>query len=173
MVEIEGVEYLHRHQDNSPDRFPEQELNALRSAVQGVPDEIFHETTKGDEVPLDSEVASRLEDYITGDGVEYELWSRFGRSVDLYNPARNIAVEIEKTEKKLVWKNLIKFSRGLDQESDERIDFGCVIVPVNYPGGGNIFSHATNALEFASPVISIQDVVVIGYRDPRSGYSAD
>lgn len=136
MVEIQEIEHLHRHRDSSSNRFPEQDLGALKSAVQDVPDEIFHETTKGDEVLLDSEIASRLDDYITGDGEEYELWNRFGHSVDLYNPDRNIAVEIEKTEKKLIWKNLIKFSRGPEQESDKRIDFGCVIVPVNYPGGG-------------------------------------
>jgi aromatic ring-opening dioxygenase LigB subunit len=173
MVRIEGVAHLHEHQDSSSTHFPEQELKKIKSSVRKVGDDIFHETVKGEEVPLDSEVASKLEDYVTGDGEEYELWDRFGRSVDLYNPDRNIAVEIEKTEKKLIWKNLIKFSRGPEQEADERIDFGCVIVPVNYPGGGNVFSHAANALEFTSPLIPIQDIVIIGYRDPRNSYSAE
>jgi len=31
--------------------------------------------------------------------MEYEVWDKFRRSVDLYNPNKRIAVEIEKIEK--------------------------------------------------------------------------
>jgi len=102
--------------------------------------------------------------------MEYKVWDKFRRSVDLYNPNKRIAVEIEKIKKKLIWKNLIKFSRGPEQDSDDCIDFGCIIVPTNYLGGGNIFRHAANALRFTSPLIDIEDIVIIRYQDPRDAY---
>jgi hypothetical protein len=172
MVDVEALACLHESREGDSGRFPEDELDKLTSAVEAVDESTFHDTRKGREVNFDREIASSLNGYVSGPNTEYQLWRDFKMSVDLYNPDSQIAVEIEKTEKKLVWKNLIKFSRGKTHESDGQIEFGCIIVPVNYPGGGNIFRHATNALEFTSPLIPIQDVVVVGYRDPRDDYSA-
>lgn len=172
MVDVEGRRYLHEFREGDSGRFPEDELDKLTSAVEAVDESTFHDTRKGREVDLDREIAASLDEYVSGPNTEYQLWRDFKMSVDLYNPDSQIAVEIEKTEKKLVWKNLIKFSRGKHHDSDKEIDFGCIVVPVNYPGGGNIFRHATNAMEFASPLISIRDVVIVGYRDPRDDYSA-
>lgn len=171
MVNVEGVACLHEFRKGGTVCFPEDELNKLKSAIEAVDADIFHDTPKGEQVPLDSHIASGLDEYLSDEQTEYQLWDKFGLSVDLYNPEKHIAVEIEKTEQKWVWKNLIKFSRGMEQDTDKQVDFGCIIVPVNYPGGGNIFSHAKNALEFTSPLIPIQDVLIIGYRDPRDRYS--
>lgn len=173
MVDIEEVAYLHEYQERNPGCFPEKELDKITSAIESVSESVFHETPKRREVPLDPAIASHLGGYVSGRNTEYRLWSDFDYSVDIYNPDERIAVEIEKTERKLVWKNLIKFSRGPEQDSDERVDFGCIVVPVNYPGGGNVFRHAENALEFTSPLIPVRDVVIIGYRDPRDSYSVE
>jgi len=54
-----------------------------------------------------------------------------GYKVDIYHPKRKIAIEIEKTEVKNVWKDLIKFSLG---NRKGLIKHGVLIVPKEYKG---------------------------------------
>jgi len=166
MVSVIGSRALHEYSNNSPGDFPESELSKLRSAIEAVEDSVFLEAESGSEVPLDEELASHLDSYAPGGKTEHQLWDNSNHSVDLYNPNAKIAVEIEKTEQKNIWKNLIKFSRG----KEGGIDYGCVVVPDNYStsrGERDLFAHAQHALRFTSPLIPINDIVVIGYHDPR------
>lgn len=54
-----------------------------------------------------------------------------GYKVDIYHPKQKIAIEIEKTEVKNVWKDLIKFSLG---NRKGLIKHGVLIVPKEYKG---------------------------------------
>lgn len=167
MVEVVGTKFLHEYREDTNRHFPEEELSKLKSAIETVNDDIFIESGSGDEIKLDEKMASRLDKYASGQKTEYQLWEDSNHSVDLYNPDKRIAVEIEKTEQKNIWKDLIKFSRG----SDDQIEYGCAILPENYrvsDRNHNIFRHAQRALKFTSPLMPVQDVVLIGYRDPRS-----
>jgi len=166
MVSVVGVRFLHEYRDDTTEHFPETELSKLRSAIEAVEDSVFLETESQSEVPLDEEMASRLDSYAPGGMTEHQLWDNSSHSVDLYDPNGKIAVEVEKTEQKNIWKNLIKFSRG----KEGGIDHGCVVVPVNYTtsrGERDLFAHAQRALKFTSPLIPIGDIAVIGYYDPR------
>lgn len=170
MVEIVDEKHLHEYRGGDQERFPSEELSNIKSAIETVDDSIFLETESGQEIPFDDEVATHLDLYSSGGTTEHRLWRNSNHSVDLYNPDRKIAVEIEKTEKKNIWKNLIKFSRGSVGEYERQIEYGCVVVPVNYSTTRkdyNIFRHAQRALKFTSPIMHVEDVVVIGYRDPR------
>jgi len=141
------------------------ELSKLKSAVEAVEDDVFLET-ESSQIRLDEEMASHLDSYAPEGKTEHRLWDESKHSVDLYNPGEKIAVEIEKTEQKNIWKNLIKFSRG----NEVGIDYGCVVVPENYSTSRrerNLFTHAQRALNFTSPLIPIHDIAVIGYHDPR------
>lgn len=165
MVSVVGVRFLHEYGDDTTRRFPETELSELRFAIESVDDGVFLETERGGEVGLDEEIASHLNSYAPEGKTEHHLWADSNHSVDLYNSSEKIAVEIEKTEQKNIWKNLIKFSRG----NEGGINYGCVVVPENYStsrGERDLFSHAQRALEFTSPLIPIDDIAVIGYHDP-------
>ena len=166
MVSIAGVRCLHEYRDEGTRQFPEAELARLKSAIEAVEASEFIETESGNEVGLDDELATRLDEYAPDGKTEHQLWDASKHSVDLYNPNEKIAVEVEKTEQKNVWKNLIKFSRG----DAGKIDYGCVVVPENYTttrGDRDLFAHAKRALKFTSPLIPIDDIAVIGYHDPR------
>lgn len=166
MVSVAGVRYLNEYRDDDTRRFPEPELSKLKSAIEAVEDDVFLETDSNGEVSLDTSMASHLDSYAPEGKTEHQLWDESKHSVDLYNPAERIAVEIEKTEQKNIWKNLIKFSRG----GKSGIDYGCVVVPENYStsrSDRNLFAHAQRALEFTSPLIPTNDIVIIGYHDPR------
>ncbi|MFP9192148.1 hypothetical protein ACLI4Q_10895 [Natrialbaceae archaeon A-CW1-1] len=166
MVSVVGVRFLHEYRDDPPQHFPDTELTKLRSAIEAVDESVFFETGSKNEVKLDEEMASHLNSYAPKGKTEHQLWDESNHSVDLYNVNERIAVEIEKTEQKNIWKNLIKFSRG----KEGGIDYGCVVVPENYTTSRrelNLFAHAQRALKFTSPLIPIDDIAVIGYHDPR------
>ncbi|MFB6186546.1 MAG: hypothetical protein ABEI86_06740 [Halobacteriaceae archaeon] len=166
MVSTLGVRYLHEYRDDVTPHFPETELSRIKSAIEAVEESVFVETASKKEVSLDEEIASLLGSYAPEGKTEHHLWKNSSHSVDLYNPEEKIAVEIEKTEQKNIWKNLIKFFRG----KEVGIDYGCVVVPENYSTSRtdhNLFAHAQRALKFTSPLIPIDDIAVIGYHDPR------
>lgn len=166
MVSVVGVRFLHDYREDATRHFPKPELSKFRSAIEAVDRRVFIETGSEKEVSLDEEMASHLDSYSSEGKTEHQLWEKSNHSVDLYNPNTQIAVEIEKTEQKNIWKNLIKLSRG----KEVGIDYGCVVVPENYSTSGgerDLFSHAQRALEFTSPLIPIDDIAIIGYHDPR------
>ena len=78
-------------------------------------------------------------------------------------------MEVEKTERKNIPKCVRKFERGYVEHSDGRpkVEFGCLVVPVNYAHSGHIFDGAKQHLLFAEKTLEIGDVLLIGYRDPR------
>lgn len=179
MVDVKHVSRLsERRSQRTSKRFPEDALAAIRSAVAAVPGSVFLDTAKHREVGgFDASIAEGLPDYeYEGDATggfnpNCKLWTHldFNYSVDLYNPDSRIAIEVEKTERKNISDDLLKFQKGYRTEQGGRpkIEFGCLIVPVNYRGTGNLYQHSLTKLDFMKGVLFIDDVAVIGYRDPR------
>lgn len=179
MVEVAKVGFLSdiRNQD-SYEKFPVNEAEKIRKAVEKAPSNIFIDSKGGNEIKkFDEYIANELSNYEfehsgeSGRNPKTKLWRNngFNHSVDLYNKDKRIAVEIEKSERKRVSDDFLKFIKGAKTRDNKRnkIIHGCVIVPVNYRGSGNIFSHSMNELEFMRSIMFVDDICVIGYIDPR------
>lgn len=154
------------------------EANRIAAALDQVPREIFLDAESGREVSrMDDDLANTLTEYEyehapeTGRNPSCKLWKAdgFDHSVDLYHPERRLAIEIEKSERKRVSDDILKFIKGGKTQRDGRkkIRFGCLIVPVNYRGSGNVFAGSVNTLEFMRSILFVEDVLVLGYVDPR------
>lgn len=179
MVEVIETGFLSDIRPQSKYRvFPNDEHTNIVSAIESVPERIFTEGKKGIEIRnVDSIISDGLPEYAhehdseTGRNSACKLWAEkgFNHSVDLYNPDKRIAVEIEKSETKRVSDDILKFIKGGKSQKDNRkiIEFGCLIVPVNYSGSINIFAGSMNNLEFMRGILFVEDVAVFGYRDPR------
>jgi hypothetical protein len=179
MVVVEEVTKLsERRTQTSSETFPDAALASIRAAVEAVPPSVFADTTKHAEVGgFDAAIADGLPEYeYEGDAAggfnpACKLWSHLGfnYSVDLYDADARIAIEVEKSERKNVSDDLLKFQKGYRTRKDGRpkIAFGCLVVPVNYRGSGNLYQHSLTKLDFMKGVLFIDDVAVIGYRDPR------
>ncbi|SEQ01577.1 hypothetical protein [Natrinema salaciae] len=179
MVVIEHVTRLsERRTQTTSETFPDGALASIRSAVEGVPASVFDGSTKRKEISgFDAAIADGLPQYeYEGDAAggynpNCKLWSHqgFNYSVDLYDADARIAIEVEKTERKNVSDGLLKFQKGYRTQKDGRpkIEFGCLVVPVNYLGRHNLYQHSLTKLDFMKGVLFIDDVAVIGYRDPR------
>ena len=179
MVEVVKTGFLSDIRSQSKYRvFPSDEHTKIVSAIESVPERIFTEGKKGVEIrKFDSLISDRLPEYAhehdseTGRNSACKLWDNagFNHSVDLYNPDKRIAIEIEKSETKRVSDDILKFIKGGKSQKDNRklIEFGCLIVPVNYSGNINIFDGCMNNLEFMRGVLFVEDIAVFGYRDPR------
>lgn len=159
--------------------FPEKHRQKIRSAVESIPQSVFFDTPKGREVKeFDRRIAENLPDYEFVDDAEVgnnphcQLWSNldFDHSVDLYHPEDRIAIEIEKSERKTVSFDILKFIRGGKTQRDGRkkIRFGCMVVPTNYGRSKNNLAHeAVRNLNFMSSVLFVEDVLILGSVDPR------
>jgi hypothetical protein len=179
MVEIVEVECLSdRRQQTSSDKFPPDELATIRSAVEQVPEDIFKRSVEREELgDFDARIAESLPGYeyegtrAGGYNPACKLWSHLGfeYSVDLYNPIERIAIEVEKSERKNVSDDLLKFQKGYrtQQNGRPKIEFGCLVVPVNYRGSDNLYRHSLTKLDFMKGVLFIDDVAVVGYRIPK------
>lgn len=150
----------------------------MKAALRAVPAGIFRNGTKGVEVrQFDRLIADGLPGYEhehsggKGRNPACKLWADegFDHSVDVYSPEERIAIEIEKSEVKRISDDLLKFIRGGEtrEANGRRIEFGCLVVPTNYRGSGNLFRGGMRTLEFARSVIPVEDVAVLGYEDPR------
>jgi hypothetical protein len=140
---------------------------------------VFEDSKSGRELKaFDAQIATTLGEYEHEHGGEEgrrnpacKLWgnSGFDYSVDLYNPEERIAIEIEKSERKRVSDDILKFIKGGKTQKDNRkkIEFGCLIVPVNYLGRHDLFEESMRKLEFMRSILFIEDIAVIGYVDPR------
>ena len=179
MVQIEETGFLSdiRAQKTSRE-FPDEEFQEIQSALQAVSPEIFRGDTGGNEIKkFDAIIAENLPGYEhehdseNGRNSVCKLWENegFNHSVDLYNPAERIAIEIEKSERKRVSDDILKFVKGgkTQKANRQKIEFGCLIVPTNYRGSGNIFHGSMRTLEFMRCVLFVEDIAVIGYADPR------
>jgi hypothetical protein len=179
MVVVEDVTRLsERRNQTSSETFPDEALASIRSAVETVPASVFDGSTKHTEIgAFDAAIADGLPQYeYEGDAAggynpNCKLWSHLGfnYSVDLYDAADRIAIEVEKSERKTVSDDLLKFQKGYRTKKNGRskIEFGCLFVPVNYLGRHNLYQHSLTKLDFMKGVLFIDDVAVIGYRDPR------
>jgi len=58
---------------------------------------------------------------------------KHGYTVDIYQPKRKIAIEIEKTEVKNIWKDLVKLSIA---NKKKLVRYGVIICPKQYRGKG-------------------------------------
>jgi len=178
MVVIEEVTRLsERRTQTSSEAFPDEALASIRAAVEAVPADVFDGSAKHTEVGgFDGAIADGLpqykyeEDAAGGYNPDCKLWSHLGfnYSVDLYGDDGRIAIEVEKSERKNVSDDLLKFQKGYRTQKDGRpkIEFGCLVVPVNYLGRHNLYQHSLTKLDFMKGVLFIDDLAVIGYRIP-------
>jgi len=173
MVDIVGVHRLSEFRDGEQNQpFPEDELSVIQQAVASVPEEAFLQSQRGEEVQeFDTVIAQNLPQYSVEGTDACSLWATdgFGHSVDLYHPEKRIAIELEKSEKKYVWKDLVKFGRGAHTSVKNRdtIEFGCLVVP-EYYAGRPVFSGTRRMLSFMEPMIDVSEIVVLGFRDPST-----
>lgn len=179
MVEVVKTGFLSDIRPQSKYRvFPNDEHAKIVSAIESVPERIFTDGKKGVVIrKFDSVISDELPEYAhehdseTGRNLACKLWAKkgFNHSVDLYHPNKRIAIEIEKSETKRVSDDILKFIKGGKSQKNNRkiIEFGCLIVPVNYSGTINIFDGSMNNLDFMRGILFVEDVAVFGYRDPR------
>lgn len=122
MVVVEHVTRLSdRRSQTSSETFPDDTLEAIRSAVEAVSTSVFEDTAKHKEIgEFDASIADALPRYeYEGDAAggynpNCKLWSHLGfnYSVDLYNADGRIAIEVEKSERKDISDDLLKFQKG-------------------------------------------------------------
>lgn len=179
MVEVARTGFLSEIRGQSTYRaFPDDEFQKIRSAVEDVPSERFQDYAKGNELKrFDAAVADNLPRYDhehdsdTGRNEVCKLWANegFDHSVDLYHADKRIAIEIEKSERKRVSDDILKFIKGgkTQRANRKKIEFGCLIVPTNYRGSGDLFSASIRNLEFIRSILFVEDIAVLGYNDPR------
>ncbi|WP_440988372.1 hypothetical protein [Haloarchaeobius baliensis] len=173
MVEIIGEHRLSEFRDrDEEDAFPPDELSRIRGAIESVPEEVFLESKSGDEVTeFDRRIGQELSNYSLEGAEECALWEEegFKHTVDLYQPEKRIAIEVEKSERKYVWKDLVKFGRGAHTEVDggKSVEYGCLVVP-DYYSGSPVFSGTRKMLRFVEPMLGVREIVILGFRKPRS-----
>ena len=175
MVEVVGMRFLHEFRDqDSEDHFPDDELSSLKTAIETIGKKSFLDAKRPTDITFDSELAQLLPNYSVDGRTEYRLWNDSKHTVDLYNSEKRIAVEIEKTERKNVWKDLWKFARASSPGGVDRIEYGCLILPENYSTtkrDHNVYKQSINVLKFTATVLPLRDIALIGYRDPRPNVS--
>jgi hypothetical protein len=173
MVDIVGTHRLSEFREPPHGQsFPEDELSRIQQAIESVPDSAFLNSSSGKEVvTFDEVIAQNLPNYSTEGSEACMLWAEdgFRHSVDLYHPEKRIAIELEKSEAKYVWRDFVKFGRGAHTTKAGRntIEFGCLVVP-EYYSNRPVFSGTRKMLEFMEPMLDVTEVVVIGFRDPNS-----
>jgi hypothetical protein len=179
MVTVVDTDVLSNQRTQTKYReFPRSELDAIVSAVDSVDTDVFVDAEHAHELrAFDDRIAESLPAYEyehateSGRNPACKLWKDkgFDHSVDLYQPEERIAIEIEKSERKRVSDDLLKFIKGGQTYRDKRhrIEFGCLIVPTNYRGRGNIFGGVETTLDFMRGILHVEDVAVVGYEDPR------
>lgn len=179
MIEVEHVGFLSEIRGQTKYRtFPSDEFEVIKTAVEDVSESVFLNADSGTELKLfDKNIAHRLDDYhhehdhSNGRNPSCKLWESdgFDYSVDLYHQEKRIAIEIEKSERKRISDDILKFIKGgkTQRSNRKKIEFGCLIVPVNYRSSGNLFKESMRTLKFIRSILFVEDVAVIGYRDPR------
>lgn len=179
MVEVPDTYLFSTDRTQTTSReFPAPALAEIVDAVETVPPDVFLAAEHGHELrAFDDHIAAELPTYdyehapASGRNPACKLWSDsdFDHSVDLYDPNTRIAIEIEKSERKRISDDLLKFIKGAKTYRDNRskIEFGCLIAPTNYRGTGNIYGGVQTTLDFMRTIMHVEDVAVIGYTDPR------
>lgn len=175
MVEVVKEGFLNREirEARTSRSFPEDQYERIRSAVREAPDHVLETDRDRD---LDQHAAHELSDYHfeqdarSGRNPRCKLWAPdFDHSVDLYNTDERIAIEIEKSQRKRVSDDVLKFIRGgkTHEKKRKKIKFGCLVVPVNWGSSNDdLFNEAMNCMRFIRSVLHVEDIAVIGYRIP-------
>ncbi|WP_439028095.1 hypothetical protein [Haloarchaeobius sp. DT45] len=174
MVEVVKEGFLNKDiRDRKTSRmFPTDEYERILSAVKDAPNSVFDKNQKD----LDSHVARALSDYHfeqdseSGMNSKCKLWApEFNHSVDLYHPEERIAIEVEKSQRKRVSDDILKFVKGgkTQLKNRKKIEFGCLIVPVNWgERNKDLYNEAMRCMQFIRSVLHVEDIAVIGYREP-------
>jgi hypothetical protein len=169
MVDIVGSTLLTDvGRDEKTSRFPPAERDAIYSAVRLVPEDIEHRD------PFDGHLSDRLPEYLSeqDDDPGCGLWSEegFNYTVDLYHPEERIAVEIEKTGRKYLWRDLVKFSRGAvsSPDSEPSVRFGCIITPGVSNNDEKLYNRACRIMAFMEPILPVDDILIVGYDRPTA-----
>jgi hypothetical protein len=174
MVDIIGTHRLNDFREDSNREFPKAQLSEIKQAVEAVPESVLLESDSGDEATeFDNLVAEHLPEYSTEGSNECVLWAGdgFQHSVDLYHTEERIAIELEKSEKKYVWKDLVKFGRGGCTSNGDRkkVEYGCLVVPDYYLSESRpVFSGTRQTLKFIEPMLDNQGIVIIGFHNPNA-----
>ena len=122
MVLVEEVTRLsERRTQTSSEAFPDGPLGSIRAAVEAVPASVFEDSTKHTEVGgFDAAIADGLPQYeyegnaAGGYNPNCKLWSHLGfnYSAGLYDDDDRIVIKVEKSERKNVSDDLLKFQKG-------------------------------------------------------------
>jgi hypothetical protein len=121
MVELVKTGFFSDIKDSKSSRtFPMDQCQAIEAAIEEVPRSIFINSQNDQEIrKFDGHLAEELPGYEhehdsgSGRNPKCKLWDNegFDHSVDLYHPDERIAVEVEKSERKRVSDDLIKFNK--------------------------------------------------------------
>lgn len=111
--------------------FPEQERIVIENAIRSMADYDVNNISN-----LDHDLGIKLfeSDYLNEQNHKEncQLWlPDFKNSVDLYKPSMKIAIEIEKTEKKRILHDILKFING-SITFVPKIEYGVLIIPKTY-----------------------------------------
>lgn len=125
-------------------------------------------TVKGESKTFDEDLLSLLREKDSGycRKTEHPIFKKYGFRVDIYHLGKKIAIEIEKSETKLIWKILCKFSLGAKRG---KIKHAILIVPMEYWGRNkksptHIFKDAVNTSKFLGQILWTKNLAIIGYR---------
>jgi len=97
---------------------------------------------------------------------EVPVFRKYDYRFDCYNPEKKIAIEIEKTEAKYVWRILCKFSIGARKG---KVNYAILICPIEYWGRNKkfptkIFNEAIRVSKFISDILWVKNIAIIGYK---------
>ena len=116
---------------------------------------------------FDAELLRRLRELDAGyaNRNEFPIYTRHGYQVDIYHPRKRIAIEVEKSEVKLVWKILAKFSVATRLG---RVRYAILITPKRYYGKAmktptRPYTEAIRASEFMAEILWTRNLAIVGY----------
>ena len=80
-----------------------------------------------------------------------------------------VSSSVEKSERNRVSDDILKFTKGgkTQRANRKKIEFGCLVVPTNYRGSGDLFGASKRNLEFIRSVRFVENIAVLGYVDPQ------
>ena len=100
-----------------------------------------------------------------GDELRNLLGKNSGHRYDIYNWDKKVAVEIEESEAKYLWKDFIKLSVGARKR---RVEHAILICPMYYKGQGmkrqgSFYSSAISISNFMADFLWMKNLAIIGY----------
>lgn len=104
-----------------------------------------------------------------GDELGNILGKNSGHRFDIYNWDKKVAIEIEESEVKYLWKDFVKLSIG---SRKGRVQYAILICPMHYKGRNlknqiSFYSTALKISEFMADLLWMKNLVIIGYEKYR------